>query len=176
MNTKLTALTLAATSVFAFTPKPASAHDGGAIAGAIIGGAILGAAIASADNCAPAPVYVAPAPVYLPPPGAVYVAPAPVYSAPAAYVGGYWDTVAVNIWVPGVWITERDYYGRPCRRWVAPHYERRSERRWVAHNRYDYHGRPGGGREVSGGYGRDRHDDRRDYRHEGRDRRGDYRR
>src|SRR6187549_3016892 len=101
MNTKITALTLAAATAFAFTPKPASAGDGdgAAIFGAILGGALIGAAIASADNCAP-----------------VYV------------TGGYWTTTTVNVWVPGVWVVERDYYGRDCRRYVAGHYAPRHNR------------------------------------------------
>lgn len=158
MNTKITALTLAAATAFAFTPKSASAgnNDGAAIFGAILGGAIIGAAIASADNdCAP--VYV----------NTGYCPPAPVVIA-----DGYWATTSVNVWVPAVWVVERDRYGRDCRRYVAAHYECRNERRWVAHNRYDNRG-GNSHREVARGYGHDRRDDHRDSR---RDNRGDDRR
>src|SRR3954466_12658338 len=108
MNTKITALTLAAATAFAFTPKSASAGngEGAAIFGAILGGAIIGAAIASADNnCAP--VYV----------NSSYCPPAPVYVA-----DGYWSTTTVNVWVPAGWVIEHDRYGRDCRRYVAGHY------------------------------------------------------
>lgn len=157
MNTKITALTLAAATAFAFTPKSASAGngDGAAIVGAIIGGAIIGAAIASADNdCAP--VYVNTTP---------YCPPAPVYVTDSY---GYWTTVPVNVWVAPTYIVVNDYYGRPTRRYVAGHYECRNERRWIAHNRPVVHGRV-----VAGGYGHDRRDDRRDGRRD--DRRDDRR-
>src|SRR6478609_2708786 len=151
MNTKITALTLAAATAFAFTPKPASASngDGAAIFGAIVGGAILGAAIASANNnCAPVYVngaYCPPVPVYAP---NVYCPPAPVYVA-----DGYWTTVPVNVWVAPTWVVTNDYYGRPSRCYVAGHYESRNDRRWVAYNSHDSHGH-----EVARGYGNDRHD------------------
>src|SRR6478609_12113607 len=153
MNAKITALTLAAATAFAFTPKPASAGngEGAAIFGAIVGGAIIGAAIASASNdCAP--VYV----------NSGYCPPAPVYVA-----DGYWATASVNVWVPAVWVVERDYYGRNCRRYVAAHYEYRNERRWVAHNGPAYRGH-----EVASNYshdnrnhGNDHHDNGRDNNH-----------
>ena len=148
MNTKITALTLAAATAFAFTPKPASAGngEGAAIFGAILGGALIGAAIASADNCAP--VYV----------DNTYCPPAPVYAP-----GGYWTTTTVNVWVPAVWVVERDSYGRNCRRYVAGHYAPRHNRTWVAHNRYDNHGGHNN-RQVSSGYGHDRKNDRHDNR------------
>lgn len=152
MNTKITALTLAAATAFAFTPKPASAGDGdgAAIFGAILGGALIGAAIASADNCAP--VYV----------NSTYYPPAPVYAT-----GGYWTTTTVNVWVPGVWVVERDYYGRDCRRYVAGHYAPRHNRTWVAHNSYNNHGGHNN-RHVSSGYGHDRNDNRHDNRNDSR--------
>lgn len=166
MNTKITALTLAAATAFAFTPKPASAGDGdgAAIFGAILGGAIIGAAIASADNCAP--VYV----------NSTYCPPAPVIYTPAPVVyGGYWTTTTVNVWVPGVWVIERDRYGRDCRRYVAGHYAPRHNRVWVANNRYDNRGGHNH-REVSRGHGNDRRDDHRDGRRDGgRDNRRDRR-
>ena len=155
MNTKITALTLAAATAFAFTPKQASADhgDGAAIVGAILGGAIIGAAIASANNdCAP--VYV----------GSTYCPPAPV-----VYTDGYWTTVPVNVWVAPTWVVTTDYYGRPNRRYVAGHYECRNERRWVAHNNNRYDNRGGhNNREVARGNGSDRHDDKRDNRHDNR--------
>jgi len=168
MNTKITALTLAAATAFAFTPKSASAgnNDGAAIFGAIVGGALIGAAIASTnDNCAP--VYVSGG--YCPPP-VVYAPPPVVYAPPPVVYGGYWTTAAVNVWVPGVWVVERDRYGNNCRRYVSGHYEHRNERRWVAHNnnRYDNHGGYNH-RNTANGYGHDRRsNDRRDDRHDNR--------
>lgn len=162
MNTKITALTLAAATAFAFTPKSASAGngDGAAIFGAIVGGALIGAAIASANNdCAP--VYV----------NSGYCPPAPVVYAPAPVVyGGYWSTTTVNVWVPGVWVVERDRYGNNCRRYVSGHYEHRNERRWVAHNNNRYDNRGGhNNRNTAGGYGHDRRgNDRHDSRHDNR--------
>ena|SRR6478609_10048291 len=157
MNTKITALTLAAATAFAFTPKQASADhgDGAAIFGAILGGAIIGAAIASADaNCAP--VYV----------NSTYCPPAPVYVA-----SGYWTTTTVNVWVPPVWVVERDYYGRDCRRYVAGYYAPRHNRVWVANNRYDNHGGSGyNNRTVASGNGHGRDNDSRGN-HGGNDRR-----
>src|SRR6478609_374004 len=140
MNTKITALTLAAATAFAFTPKPASADHGD------------GAAISSANNDH-APVYVSSG--SCPPPAPVYVA------------DGYWATASVNVWVPAVWVVERDYYGRNCRRYVAGHYECRNERHWVAYNRPVYRGH-----EVASNYshdnrnhGNDHHDNGRDNNH-----------
>ncbi len=168
MNTKITALTLAAATAFAFTPKPAVAsNDGAAIFGAIVGGAIIGAAIASAHNDCP-PVYTAN--TYCPP-APVVVAPAPVFVAPAPVVvaDGYWTTVPVNVWVAPTWVVTTDYYGYTTRRYVAGHYECRNDRRWVAYNRHDNHGR-----EVARGYGNDRYDNRHDNRRD--DHRNDDRR
>jgi len=149
MNTKITALTLAAATAFAFTPKPASADhgDGAAIFGAIVGGAIIGAAIASANNDH-APVYVSSG--SCPPPAPVYVA------------DGYWATASINVWVPAVWVVERDYYGRNCRRYVAGHYECRNERHWVAYNRPAYRGH-----EVASNYGHDNRSHGNDHRDNG---------
>jgi hypothetical protein len=156
MKTKIIALTLAAATAFAFTAKPASAGDktGAVIAGAVIGG-LIGVAIANNNDCEP--VYVNS--TYCPP-APVYVAPAPVYVA-----DGYWNTTYVNVWVPGVWVVERDHYGRDCRRYVTGHYERRGHRVWVAHNNYNRYD-----------YRHDRRDDRRDDRHDRRDDRRDNRR
>ncbi len=156
MKTKIIALTLAAATAFAFTPKPASAGDktGAVIAGVVIGG-LIGAAIANSnDYCEPAYVSTS----YCPP-APVVVAPAPVVMA-----DGYWNTTYVNVWVPGAWIIERDYYGRDCRRYVTGHYERRSNRVWVAHNNYNRYD-----------YRHDRRDDRHDRRDDRRDNRRDRR-
>lgn len=168
MNTKITALTLAAATAFAFTPKSASAgnNDGAAIFGAIVGGALIGAAIASANDCAP--VYVNS--TYCPPPPVVY-APPPVVYAPAPVVyGGYWTTTTVNVWVPGAWVVERDRYGNNCRRYVAGHYTHRNERRWVAHNNHRYDNRGGhSNRHSASNHSRDRRDnDRHDNRNDNR--------
>src|SRR4051812_9049725 len=139
MNTKITALTLAAASAFALTPKPAAAHDnaaGAVIAGAVIGG-LIGAAVANSHDYGPAPGYST---GYCPPPAPVYGASYCPPAAPVYVPDGYWTTAPVNVWVPSVWVVERDYYGRSCRRYVAGHYESRNERRWVAHNGPAYRG------------------------------------
>ncbi len=151
MKTKITALTLAAVTAFAFTPKPASAGDktGAVIAGVVIGG-LIGAAIADSHN--DAPVYTTT--TYCPP------VPAVVTPAPIVVTDGYWSTTVVNVWVPGVWVVERDHYGRNYRHYVAGHYERRNNRVWIANNhRYDR-------RDDRHDNRYDRRDDRRDDRHD----------
>ncbi len=136
MNTKFTALTLAAATAFAFTPKPAAASDRGlAVVGGIIGGLIIASAIN--DSCDTTTVYVN-----------------------DRYDEGYWNTVSVNVWVPGYWIVERSHHGRSYRSYVEGHYECRNDRVWVAydrHDRYDHRDyRPD--RDIGRGYGNDRRD------------------
>jgi len=130
MNAKITALTLAAATAFTFTPKPAVAGDKGlAVVGGLIGGLIIASAIN--DHYDSTPVYVS-----------------------DRYSDGYWNTVSVNVWVPGYWIVERSHHGRSYRRYVEGHYECRNDRVWVSNNRYDRYDRY------------DRRDDRRDDRHD----------
>jgi len=132
MKTKITALALLAAAAASVVPTPAKAgHDDGlAIAGGILGGVIIASAIANSHHDA----YVALAPAYCPPP-----APAPVYCPPPTpvYYGndGCWQNVSVQVWVPGCWVDARDYRGYSTRRYVAPHYETRNNRVWVANNR-----------------------------------------
>jgi len=150
MNTKLTALSLAAASALAFAPKPATAGDNGAaIVGGLIGGLIIGSALS--DDCDARTVVV----------------------RDDRCDDGYWKTVSVNVWVPGVWVIERSHHGRSYRRYIEGHYECRNDRVWVAYDRRG-HG-PRGHREIGRGPGRydDRHDrhDRHDRRHDRWDRR-----
>lgn len=147
MNAKITALTLAAATAFAFTPKPAVAGDKGlAVVGGLIGGLIIASAIN--DHYDSTPVYVS-----------------------DRCSDGYWNTVSVNVWVPGYWIVERSHHGRSHRRYVAGHYECRNDRVWVSYNRYDRYDRRDDrrdrrddrhDRDHGRSYGYDRHD--RDYR------------
>lgn len=133
MNAKITALTLAAATAFAFTPKPAVAGDKGlAVVGGLIGGLIIASAINDLDHYDADVVY-----------------------ASNRHPDGYWRTVSVNVWVPGYWVVERSHHGRSHRRYVAGNYECRNDRVWVAsHNRYDRYDR----RDDR----RDRRDDRHD--------------
>lgn len=140
MNTKITALTLAAATAFAFTPKPAVAGDRGL---AVVGGLIGGIIIASAIN--------------------------DHYDARTVVVNdrcddGYWKMVEVRTWVPSSWVYERSYHGRSYRRYVEGHYECRTDRVWVAYDRHDRYDR-NDRREIGSGYGRDRDErNNRDYR------------
>jgi hypothetical protein len=152
MNTKITALILAAATAFAFTPKPAIAdHKELAVVGGIIGGIIIAAAISDYgdNNFNHATVG---------------------YRSGDHCSDGYWNTVAVKVWVPGYWVVERGHHGHSHRRFVPGHYEGRNDRVWVAynrHNRYDRHDDRRGDRydrdnNHGYGYGNDRRD--RDYR------------
>jgi hypothetical protein len=144
MNIKLTALTLAAATAFAFTPKPAVAGDKElAVVGGLIGGLIIGSALSDHhDN-----------------------------NRTVVVAGGYrhdrndgcWKTVEVRVWVPAGWVYERSPYGGYRRIYAAGHYECRTDRVWVAydrHGRYDRDDR----RDIGRGHGRG-HDDRYDRDH-----------
>jgi hypothetical protein len=157
MNTKFTALTLAAATAFAFAPKPAVASDKGlAVVGGLIGGIIIASAIN--DHCDTRTIIVNDR------------CDAPRVYAPVRYEDGYWKTVEVRAWVPGYWVSERDYNGRCYRRYVEGRYECRTDRVWVSYNRYDRHDDRRDdrydrrddrhGRDIGRGYGRDydRHD------------------
>jgi hypothetical protein len=137
MNTKITALALAAATAFSFAPTPAKAGDKElALVGGLIGGLIIGSAIS--DH-------------------------APTYTRSTTVVvdggrrdrfddcddHGYWKTVTVKVWVPGGWVVERGYRGGECRRYVSGYYTYRTDRVWVArdnHDRYDRHDRRDYGR------------------------------
>ena len=141
MNTKITALTLAAATAFAFTAKPAVAGDKEL---AVIGGLVGGLIIASALNDHNHDRTVVVSAGYRP-----------------GRAEGYWKTVEVRTWVPGYWVSERRH-GRIHRYFVAGHYECRTDRVWVAYNRYDRYDRRDDRRDDWNDYGHDRRD--RDYR------------
>jgi hypothetical protein len=144
MNAKFTALTLAAATAFAFTPKPAVAGDKElAVVGGLVGGLIIASAIN--DHCDDTRTVVV------------------TNGYHRGRSDGFWKTVEVRVWVPGGWVYERGHHGRSHRRYVEGHYECRTDRVWVAydrHNRYDRRDR----RDIGRGYGRD-HDDRHDRGH-----------
>lgn len=160
MNTKITALTLAATTAFAFTPKPAVANDNGlAVVGGLVGGLIIASALSDHYD---------------------HDSRVVVVNDRCDDFGnryddrgnsGYWKTVEVRTWVPGYWFVERGHHGRSYRSYIEGHYECRTDRVWVAYNRYD--------RDDRRDDRYDRRDDRRDDRSYGynNDRRDhDYRR
>src|SRR5690349_18479422 len=107
MNTKFTALTLAAATAFAFTPKPAKAGDKElAVVGGLIGGLIIGSAIADSHHSdydhRSATVVVD---------GrrddrydGRYDDRYDRYDRYDRNDRGYWKTVSVKIWVPGCWV------------------------------------------------------------------------
>ena len=120
MKTKFTALALITASALSLAPKPAAANDKGlAIVGGFLGGLIVASAINESQH-----------------------------HDEVRYVErvdgrndrsdeGCWKEVSVQVWVPGIWIEERGYYGRNYRRYVAGHYECRNNRVWVSSNRHD---------------------------------------
>lgn len=137
MNNKITALTLVAATAFAFTAKPAVAGNKElAVIGGVIGGLIIASAISDHHDTT-------------------------VYHS-NHHAGGYWNTVSVNVWVPGYWVTDRDYYGHSHRRYVPGRYECRNDRVWVSYNSHHRYDR-----------GDDRHHDRYDRRDDRRDDRHD---
>ncbi len=126
MKTKLTALALIAATALTLTPKPAAASDKGlAIAGGIIGGLIIGSAIADLgnDNCYPERSTTV------------------IVDRRHGRDHGYWRDVSVEVWVPGCWIVERSRHGHSHRRYVGGHYEYRTNRVWMASNRYGHYDR-----------------------------------
>lgn len=143
MNIKATALTLAAATAFAFSPKPAVAGDKEtALVGGLIGGIILGAVLADADDH-----------------DTRVVLAGHNHHGHSRRDNGYWKRVEVRTWVPGYWVTERRH-GRAHRYYVEGRYEIRTDRVWVAYNRYDRHDR-----HDRRDYGYGRHDRRdRNYR------------
>jgi hypothetical protein len=124
MNIKATALTLAAATAFAFTPKPAVAGDKEtALIGGLLGGLIIGAAIADADDY-----------------DTRVVVASHGHRDYDRCDDGYWKRVEVRTWVPGYWVTERRH-GRTNRYYVEGHYKIRTERVWVAYDRHPRHDR-----------------------------------
>ena len=149
MNIKFTALALVAVTALAFTPKPAVAGDRGlAVVSGLIGGLIIGSAIADHhDN------------------RAVHVSYRYDEFGDRCDDGGnsgYWNTVSVNVWVPGYWVVERSHHGRSHRYFVPGRYECRNDRVWVAYDRPGRYGhrdyRPD--RDIGRGYGNNRSDRR----------------
>jgi len=157
MKTKLTALALSAITALSFSPKPAKADDKGlAILGGFIGGIIVASAINDSNHHDG----------YYSDRATTVVVNDRCDDGPS----GYWNTVAVRVWVPGCWVESRDHHGYRARRYVNAHYETRHDRVWVAYNnhgrndrydrrdRNDRNDRDGRGRhdrDVSSGYGRD---------------------
>jgi hypothetical protein len=147
MNTKITALTLAAATAFAFTPKPAVAGDKElAVVGGLLGGLIIASAISDHNDDH----------------RTVVVAGGYRHDRHDRN-DGYWKTVEVRVWVPGGWVYERSPYGGYRRIYVAGHHECRTDRVWVAYDRHGRHHR-NDHRDIGRGYGRDR-DDRHDRDH-----------
>jgi hypothetical protein len=128
MNTKFTALALAAVTALSLAPKPVQASDRGL---AIVGGFIGGLLVASAINDSHSTCYPER-------PSAVVVDERCASGGPA---DGCWNDVAVNVWVPACWVVERGAYGGSCRRYVGGHYERRVNRVWVSRDRYSRYDR-----------------------------------
>ncbi len=152
MKTKFTALALATVTALSFAPKPAQASDKGlAVLGGFIGGVIVASAINNSNHHD----------------GYSNRTTVMVNDRCDDGPSGYWNTVAVRVWVPGCWVEVRDYNGCRTRRYVSAHYETRHDRVWVAYNnhgrndrydRRDRNDRDGRGRhdrDVSSGYGRD---------------------
>jgi hypothetical protein len=139
MNTKIIALSLAAATAFAFTPKPALAGDKEL---AVVGGLIGGLIIASAINDHHDDTRV--------------VVTSGYHHRDRDRDDGYWKRIETRVWVPGYWVTERRH-GHKHRYYVAGHYEIRTDRVWVSYDRHDRRDRD---------YGHDRRDrrDDRDYR------------
>lgn len=149
MKTKLTALALLAATAVSLVPTPARADDRGlAVVGGFLGGLLVASAINDSHHGNYAPAYVAPC--------------APSYD----YRGndGCWENVSVQVLVPGCWVVERGYYGEVVRRYIAPHYEYRTNRVWVVANRDHYRNDRHDGHRRDGRYDDDRRNDRRDRR------------
>lgn len=143
MKNKIIALSLIAATALSLAPKPAHASDRGL---AVLGGFIGGVLVASELNRDRG--YYAPS--------------APTVVVHDHYDYGYrddgcWQDVTVRVWVPGYWVEERDFNGCNYRHYIGAHYESRTNRVWVASNRYD-------GRDRNNGRDRwdncDHHDDR----------------
>lgn len=98
------------------------------IALALLAAAGLAASAARADHVRISGTINFGAPVYGAP--NYYPAPAPVYCPPPA-PAGYWRNETVEVWIPGHWITRRDYYGRLINAWEPGHKECRTQRVWV---------------------------------------------
>ena len=123
MKTKIIALSLAAATAFAITPKPALAGDKElAVVGGLIGGLIIGSALADHHD------------------DTRVVVTSGYRHDHRDRDDGYWKHVETRVWVPGYWVTER-HRGRAHRHYVDGHYEIRTDRVWVAYDRHHRHDR-----------------------------------
>lgn len=144
----LATVSLLAVTALAFAPKPAKAGDEGIAAiGGFIGGLVLGAALdndhdryADYDRYGRHDRYDRH--------GSATVI---IGNRHPHRDGGYWKHVTVKSWVPGYWTTSRDRHGHRCRFYVEGRWEYRTDRVWVAYDRYDRHDRRYG---YDGGYRR----------------------
>ncbi len=156
MKTKFTALALFTVAALSLAPKPAVANDKGlAIVGGFLGGLIVANAINDSryDNAYDRS-------------DTTVVVSDRADRCEDRYnryddryedrrESGFWKDVSVQVWVPGVWIVERSRHGRCYDRFVSGHYESRTNRVWVSHDRHDRDGHHED-REVSRGYGHNR--------------------
>lgn len=144
MKNKLTALALLTAGALSLAATPVRANDNGL---ALVGGVLGGLIIASAINDSHHEVYANYTPAY-----------DASCAAPVAYRDdGCWRDVTVQVLVPGCWVEERGFRGHVVRRYVAPHYEARTNRTWVANNRRDFNSH-------DNRYDRNNHNDRNDRR------------
>jgi len=127
MKTKITALALAAAAALSLAPKPAMAGDKEvAIIGGFLGGLLIASAINDSQHQEAYPCY-----------HTDVIVNDRDDRRDESRDCGYWSEVALNVWVPGVWIEERSRHGQCHQRYVAGHYERRNNRTWVAYERHD---------------------------------------
>lgn len=121
MKTKITALALLAVTALSLAPKPAQASDKTlAVLGGFLGGVIIASEINRHHDYDTAPVVVV--------------------NDRCDDRDGYWKTVEVRVWVPGIWVTERRH-GCSFSRYIGGHYECRNDREWVSYSRHDRHDR-----------------------------------
>lgn len=147
MKTKITALALIAVTALSLAPKPAKAGDKEwAVVGGLIGGLIIGSAINEGRHSSDYPHRNT----------TVIVNGRRDDDCDDRDDAGYWKEVSVRVWVPGCWVVERSRYGhgRDYRRYIGGHYEYRTDRVWVAYDRYDRRDYGDRNNDYRYGYGR----------------------